>query len=236
MLAASTNYKHLFGVCRCLFRPKGLWPASVRSCFSGPRGVEITFCQLFTMVDPELGDEALSPSGSVGRGICQQTGSDRSQSQTYSPRDFSSNGSVSPLDPSLHYEPQETDFLLPNMLYGRSTVSGPPRAKDAGGSGAPAESVCCMVLQILVPFVLAGLGTVSAGMLLGLVQVRNVVKGRRTKGCFRHLGVFPDLWKLHHEALEQKTILIFPESKEIERDETIEWILFFFFSKLMGLF
>ncbi|XP_040019475.1 solute carrier family 41 member 2 isoform X3 [Gasterosteus aculeatus] len=122
------------------------------------------------MVDPELGDEALSPSGSVGRGICQQTGSDRSQSQTYSPRDFSSNGSVSPLDPSLHYEPQETDFLLPNMLYGRSTVSGPPRAKDAGGSGAPAESVCCMVLQILVPFVLAGLGTVSAGMLLGLVQ------------------------------------------------------------------
>jgi hypothetical protein len=31
-----------------------------------------------------------------------------------------------------------------------------------------------LVLQILVPFLLAGLGTVSAGMLLDLVQVRTV--------------------------------------------------------------
>lgn len=50
------------------------------------------------------------------------------------------------------------------------------RAKDAGGSSAPAETVCSMVLQILVPFLLAGLGTVSAGMLLEVVQVRKKKK------------------------------------------------------------
>ncbi|KAJ0069351.1 hypothetical protein NL108_004202, partial [Boleophthalmus pectinirostris] len=36
------------------------------------------------------------------------------------------------------------------------------------------ESFCSMVLQILVPFVLAGLGTVSAGMLLEVVQTWDV--------------------------------------------------------------
>ncbi|KAL6107076.1 slc41a2 [Pungitius sinensis] len=123
------------------------------------------------MVDTEFGqDEPLFPSGSVGRSICQQYGSNPSPSQSYSPQDFISSGNISPVNSSLDYEPQETDFLLPNLLYGRSTLSGSPRPKEAGGSGAPAESVCCMVLQILVPFVLAGLGTVSAGMLLEVVQ------------------------------------------------------------------
>uniref|UniRef100_A0AAV2L3I3 Solute carrier family 41 member n=1 Tax=Knipowitschia caucasica TaxID=637954 RepID=A0AAV2L3I3_KNICA len=36
------------------------------------------------------------------------------------------------------------------------------------------ESLCSMVLQILVPFLLAGLGTVSAGMLLEVVQTWDV--------------------------------------------------------------
>ncbi|KAG7244472.1 hypothetical protein INR49_030124 [Caranx melampygus] len=71
------------------------------------------------------------------------------------------------------YESQEyteTDFLLPKQLYGRSRISEIVRAKDADRPVAPTESICSMVLQILVPFLLAGLGTVSAGMLLDVVQ------------------------------------------------------------------
>uniref|UniRef100_A0A8C4I2G6 Solute carrier family 41 member n=1 Tax=Dicentrarchus labrax TaxID=13489 RepID=A0A8C4I2G6_DICLA len=71
--------------------------------------------------------------------------------------------------PKLH-EYTETDFLLPNKLYRASRFSGSMRAKDADGSGAPAETVCSIVIQILVPFLLAGFGTVSAGMLLEVVQ------------------------------------------------------------------
>uniref|UniRef100_A0A3Q3EEL3 Solute carrier family 41 member n=1 Tax=Labrus bergylta TaxID=56723 RepID=A0A3Q3EEL3_9LABR len=72
-----------------------------------------------------------------------------------------------------HLEPQvytETDYLLPDKLYGKSRLSAPTRSNDACGSSAPAETVCSMVLQILVPFLLSGLGTVSAGMLLEVVQ------------------------------------------------------------------
>ncbi|KAM4573444.1 solute carrier family 41 member 2 [Odontesthes bonariensis] len=86
---------------------------------------------------------------------------------------LSSNGNISPGDSSLQWEPQEyteTHSLLPNELYSGSRVSGSTRAKDAEGSGAGTESMRSMVLQILVPFLLAGLGTVSAGMLLELVQ------------------------------------------------------------------
>uniref|UniRef100_A0A3P8WDE0 Solute carrier family 41 member n=1 Tax=Cynoglossus semilaevis TaxID=244447 RepID=A0A3P8WDE0_CYNSE len=64
----------------------------------------------------------------------------------------------------------ETDFLLPDKLYGRSRLSEAIAAKEAVRSDAPAESVCSMLLQILVPFLRAGLGTVSAGMLLDVVQ------------------------------------------------------------------
>ncbi|XP_031138480.1 solute carrier family 41 member 2-like [Sander lucioperca] len=126
------------------------------------------------MVVPESQDVQLPPSGSVGRGTSQQYGSNLSSSQhSGSPQHFSSNGNISPVNTGLHYEPQdytETDYLLPTQLYGSSRFSGSVRAKDAGGSGAPAESVCSMVLQILVPFLLAGLGTVSAGVLLEVVQ------------------------------------------------------------------
>ena len=46
-----------------------------------------------------------------------------------------------------------------------------PQSRD-GGRSRPTETTPALVLQILVPFLLAGLGTVSAGMLLDLVQVR----------------------------------------------------------------
>lgn len=163
----------LFVVSHCPFRPAVCDPYR-RHCFSGAGAAGITSCQLYTMVVPESQDQA--PSGSVGRGTSQQYGSSPSSSQHFgSPQHFSSNGNISPVNTSPQYEPQEyteTDYLLPNQLYGRSSLSRSIRAKDAGGSGAPAETVCSMVLQILVPFLLAGLGTVSAGMLLEVVQVR----------------------------------------------------------------
>ncbi|XP_039988435.1 solute carrier family 41 member 2 isoform X2 [Xiphias gladius] len=126
------------------------------------------------MVFPESKDKQQLTSNSVGSSPSQQYRSNPSLPQhSGSPQHLSSNGNISPVNISLHYEPQEyteTDFLLPNQLYGGSRLSGSMRAKDADGSGAPAESVCSMVLQILVPFLLAGLGTVSAGMLLDVVQ------------------------------------------------------------------
>lgn len=126
------------------------------------------------MVVPKTQDEEQYPSGSVDRCISQQHRSNLSSTQhSENPQHFGSNGNISPVNTSIHYEPQEyteTDFLLPSKLYSSSRFSRSTRAKDGGGSGAPAESICSMVLQVLVPFLLAGLGTVSAGMLLDVVQ------------------------------------------------------------------
>ncbi|XP_019957692.2 solute carrier family 41 member 2 [Paralichthys olivaceus] len=111
---------------------------------------------------------------SVRRNPSQQSRSNPSSSQhSGGPQLFSSNENISPVDTNLQYEPREyteTDYLLPVKLYGRSRVSESTTAKDAVVTSAPAESACSLVLQILVPFLLAGLGTVSAGILLDLVQ------------------------------------------------------------------
>lgn len=73
----------------------------------------------------------------------------------------------------------ETDPLFPNGHMPGSKVNEEVTEKDPEDCSAqdgvremPSESVRSMVLQILVPFLLAGLGTVSAGMLLDVVQVR----------------------------------------------------------------
>lgn len=138
------------------------------------------------MVVPEPQDGQLSPSGLAGKGTSQQYRSIPSSSQpSGGPKHLSSNENISPVDASIHYEPQEyteTDFLLPSKLYGTSGVSGSRRAKHADGAGAPAETICSMVLQILVPFLLAGFGTVSAGMLLDVVQVRRGKKNKKWSG------------------------------------------------------
>lgn len=63
----------------------------------------------------------------------------------------------------------ETDYLLPVALYSISSARSNARAPDAG---AAVETVCSMLVQISVPFLLAGLGTVFAGLLLDVVQVR----------------------------------------------------------------
>ncbi|XP_067090791.1 solute carrier family 41 member 2 [Osmerus mordax] len=71
----------------------------------------------------------------------------------------------------------ETDPLLLNGHYPGSKVIDEASERDvedgeAGGSppGERSESARSMVIQILVPFLLAGLGTVSAGTLLDVVQ------------------------------------------------------------------
>ncbi|XP_044212115.1 solute carrier family 41 member 2 [Thunnus albacares] len=114
-------------------------------------------------------DEQTSPSGSVGRSPSQQNRSNQPLPQHLgTPQHFTSNETISP-----DYEPREyteTDSLLLNEHYSGSRFSGSNKAKSPNGAGVPAESVCSMVLQILVPFLLAGLGTVSAGMLLEVVQ------------------------------------------------------------------
>lgn len=121
------------------------------------------------MVVQESEDEQLPPSVSQGRGTSQQ----------YRSNPFGSNENISAVNTSIHYEPHEcteTDFLLPVKLYGTSRSGRSMRPNDAGGSSSSAETVCSMVLQILVPFLLAGLGTVSAGILLEVVQVRKQKK------------------------------------------------------------
>ncbi|CAB1415950.1 unnamed protein product [Pleuronectes platessa] len=90
-----------------------------------------------------------------------------------SPQPHSSKENLLPVDTRLQIKPRElteTDYLLPDKLYGSSRVTGSTTEKDAVVPSAPAESVCSLVLQILVPFLLAGLGTVSAGMLLNFVK------------------------------------------------------------------
>ncbi|RXN23348.1 solute carrier family 41 member 2-like isoform X1 [Labeo rohita] len=62
----------------------------------------------------------------------------------------------------------ESDPLLPNEFYGTALASG--STSQNHGQEMPMESVRAMVLQILFPFLLAGFGTVLAGMLLDVVQ------------------------------------------------------------------
>ncbi|XP_061826057.1 solute carrier family 41 member 2 [Nerophis lumbriciformis] len=80
---------------------------------------------------------------------------------------------ILPVNTSVNYEPEdytETDPLLPNEHFSGSRLSGSEEAKMSHGAEVPPESVYFMVLQILVPFLLAGLGTVAAGLLLDVVQ------------------------------------------------------------------
>lgn len=149
--------------------------------YSGARTAEMASNQTqdsYNMIVPESQDDEL-PSR-VSAGTSQQCRANTSL--------CCSNGSISDVNSSVQCEPQETDFLLPVKLYGTSGSSPPAGAKGTGGSGAPVETVCSMVLQILVPFLLAGLGTVSAGILLEVVQVR--LKKKRKKKTLDGFRVF----------------------------------------------
>ncbi|XP_067292741.1 solute carrier family 41 member 2 isoform X1 [Pseudorasbora parva] len=62
----------------------------------------------------------------------------------------------------------ESDPLLPNASASGTISQDEPQ--NIHGQEMPSESIWAMVIQILVPFLLAGFGTVLAGMLLDLVQ------------------------------------------------------------------
>ncbi|XP_067356789.1 solute carrier family 41 member 2 isoform X2 [Channa argus] len=127
------------------------------------------------MVVSESKDNQLPPNGFVGRVTSQHNRYNPSLSQhPGSPQNFSCMGNISQANSASHYECTETDFLLPSQLYGGSMLRQIRRTKNADGPGAHVESLCSMVLQILVPFFLAGLGTVSAGILLDVVQIWDV--------------------------------------------------------------
>ncbi|XP_051978693.1 solute carrier family 41 member 2 [Xyrauchen texanus] len=74
---------------------------------------------------------------------------------------------------NIEKEYAESDPLLPNGFFGTSSASGTilqDEPQNSHGQEMPGESVRAMVIQILVPFLLAGFGTVLAGMLLDIVQ------------------------------------------------------------------
>lgn len=127
------------------------------------------------IMDAQKSPENKQPQNDcLGTCVDPQCSSNPSSHHSESVRHFSSNGSISYVDTSLQHEPHEyneMDPLLSNELYSGSSRS--TREKDVVSSGGPPESMCSMVLQILVPFLLAGLGTVSAGVLLDVVQVRS---------------------------------------------------------------
>lgn len=118
-----------------------------------------------------------SPEKKLSQNLCLEAQISPNPSLSLNPdgiKRLSSDGNFS-LVTSLELRPQEfseTDALLPNELYGGSRFSRSTRPKGPEGSPGPEETVCSMVLQILVPFLLAGFGTVSAGILLDVVQVR----------------------------------------------------------------
>ncbi|XP_059916844.1 solute carrier family 41 member 2 [Gadus macrocephalus] len=70
----------------------------------------------------------------------------------------------------------EAEPLLPGgvrsarSLHKAGGTRGDPQSRGGAPPARPTETTPALVLQILVPFLLAGLGTVSAGMLLDLVQ------------------------------------------------------------------
>lgn len=125
---------------------------------------------LNTMIVPESQDDELYPS-STARGTGYQRQSD--------PSLYGSDGNNTAVTSSIQYESQEyteTDYLLPVKLYGTSRSGSSMGTLAAGGPVAPAETVYSLLLQILAPFLLAGLGTVSTGVLLEVVQVRKQKK------------------------------------------------------------
>lgn len=69
----------------------------------------------------------------------------------------------------------ETEPMLPDDRLSGEEVEQEEESEEEGQQPAtqnmPKESPLAMALQILVPFLLAGFGTVSAGMVLDIVQV-----------------------------------------------------------------
>lgn len=70
----------------------------------------------------------------------------------------------------------ETEPMLPDVRLSGEEADEEEESDEEGqqqtARNMPKESPLAMALQILVPFLLAGFGTVSAGVVLDIVQVR----------------------------------------------------------------
>lgn len=149
------------------------------------------FQQHSTMIVPEYLDQRLSldvPSG-------QNTGRQIQPKLPSSNCDVRAGNCCTPNTA----EYTETDYLLPVALYG---ISRPRRT--ATTEGAPVETVCSMLVQILVPFLLAGLGTVFAGLLLEVVQVRkekDVDTGQKDENETGCGDINPDQYPPHDSGI-----------------------------------
>ncbi|XP_059042713.1 solute carrier family 41 member 2 isoform X3 [Mustela nigripes] len=119
-----------------------------------------------------------------GLSTAAQTFSNRSEQHmefhSFSEQPFHGNNGHTPASCSPKYE----DYADYNYCDGRGTAEAAAmlQNEDASSDGdedaiveanqkSPKESSGVMALQILVPFLLAGFGTVSAGMVLDIVQV-----------------------------------------------------------------
>lgn len=98
----------------------------------------------------------------------------------------------------------ESDPLLPND---RLSPSIDDEGKTSSGAWAmPSESICTMVLQILAPFLLAGFGTVMAGMLLDIVQVSMArLWAQKEMGLNVSLRYFCVLLRQHWDVFQKVT-------------------------------
>lgn len=119
-----------------------------------------------------------------GLSTAAQTFSNRSEQHVefhnFSEQSFHGNNGHAPANCSPKYD----DYANYNYCDGRGTAEAAAmlQNEDASSDGdediiveanqkSPKESSGVMALQILVPFLLAGFGTVSAGMVLDIVQV-----------------------------------------------------------------
>lgn len=131
----------------------------------------------FAMVD--LG--AKPEPGSLQNGYRQET----SHAEGRRHADRASRSSVTLSDCGDVSYSEMAPILAERRLSGAEAEVENEEDKEEGHGSAvqnmPKESPLAMTLQILVPFFLAGFGTVSAGMVLDIVQVRSA--GLKAQSC-----------------------------------------------------
>lgn len=97
----------------------------------------------------------------------------------------------------------ELDPLLPNDRLCPSVHD--EEKMSTGAPAMPSESVCIMLLQILPPFLLAGFGTVMAGVLLDIVQVSMAGLWAQEEFGFKYKSEIFLLLRQHWDVFQKVT-------------------------------